>query len=140
MAAAAVWGLATTSACRRKLTQLSAIKFVIQNIKRSLTMEVVPDPEPPAAPEAVQQPTEAEATAADRAEGAPAGADGAGGSTAAAAGGTTGDQQLPGSGGTPIKVAAAAADAAVGDTEDDGAPPDLSGPTTESQRATFQVS
>ena len=44
IAAAALWGLSTTSVCRRKLSKLGAIPIVIRNIKRTLSMEVTPDP------------------------------------------------------------------------------------------------
>ena len=44
IAAAALWGLSTTSVCRRQLSKLSVIPIVIRNIKRTLAMEVTPDP------------------------------------------------------------------------------------------------
>ena len=46
--AAAIWGLATTSACRRSLADLDAVHAVVAAIKRSLKLVPVPDPEPSA--------------------------------------------------------------------------------------------
>ena len=44
--AAAVWGLATTSTCRRSLAALDVIPKLFAAIKRSLKLQTVPDPDP----------------------------------------------------------------------------------------------
>ena len=67
IAAAALWGLSTTSVCRRKLSKLGAIPIVIRNIKRTLAMDVTPNPETPIANNAGGG-ARAESDAADRAE------------------------------------------------------------------------
>lgn len=46
MAAAAVWGLATSAGCRRNLSEVDAIPIIVNSIKRTLKMAVFPDPEP----------------------------------------------------------------------------------------------
>ncbi len=44
--AAAVWGLATSSSCRRSLADLDIVPVIVACIKRSLKMPVMPDPPP----------------------------------------------------------------------------------------------
>jgi hypothetical protein len=46
ISAAAVWGFATSSGCRKIMSDLDAIAMVLSNIKRSLKANVIPDPLP----------------------------------------------------------------------------------------------
>jgi hypothetical protein len=44
MAAAAVWGFATSAPSRRAIAELNGLSILLTNLKRSLKMVVVPDP------------------------------------------------------------------------------------------------